>query len=54
MSVYTYTVQVVCDTQEQADQVMAERLGPDEDYGFTYQVMYRFDFLVHTTPRKEA
>jgi len=35
-----YTVWVVCENQEQADQVMGERLGPEEDYGFEYQLDY--------------
>jgi hypothetical protein len=36
---FTYTVVIGSDTQEQADQVMGERLGPDEDYGFEYQIL---------------
>lgn len=30
------TAHVECATKEQAGQVFAERLGPDEDYGFPY------------------
>jgi hypothetical protein len=33
-----YIVTVEAETKEQADQVMAERLNPDEDYGFPYEV----------------
>ena len=35
---FEYMVTVVAETQEQADTVMTERLGPDEDYGFDYTV----------------
>lgn len=38
---HTFTVTVACDTPEQADHVIAERLDHDEDYGFTYGVSYR-------------
>jgi hypothetical protein len=40
---YHYTVSVETDTQEQANQVMAERLGYDEDYGFDYTITYLND-----------
>jgi hypothetical protein len=40
MKAFQYVVTVECETQEQADQVMAERLTPEEDYGFTYEVGY--------------
>jgi len=40
---FHYGVTVVCETWEQAEQVMAERLGPDEDYGFDYTVSYGVD-----------
>ncbi|UOK18419.1 hypothetical protein SEA_BRUHMOMENT_103 [Arthrobacter phage BruhMoment] len=30
-------IDVECKTIEQAEQVAAERLGPDEDYGFEYR-----------------
>ena len=33
---YHAVVEVDCDTREQAEQVFAERLGYDEDYGFPY------------------
>lgn len=35
---YQFVVTVECETQVQADQVMAERLGHDDDYGFVYNV----------------
>ena len=35
---FYFDVCVDTDTQEHAEQVMCERLGPDEDYGFDYQV----------------
>lgn len=38
---YEYAVTVWAADQAQADQVVGERLGPDEDYGFDYQVDYR-------------
>lgn len=37
---YTYEVTVDCDTEEQAEQVMDERLFHEEDYGFEYQLDY--------------
>lgn len=40
MNVFSYVVSVACDTVEQADMVMAERLSHDEDYGFSYTVVY--------------
>lgn len=40
MSDFTYTVTVTAETIEQAEQVMAERLSHDEDYGFTYFIEY--------------
>lgn len=33
---FRYWVTVDAATQEEADQVMSERLNPDEDYGFDY------------------
>lgn len=38
MQEFKFTVTVDCETQAEADQVMAERLGCDEDYGFEYTV----------------
>lgn len=35
---YERTVVIECDTEEQAEIVLAERLGHDEDYGFEYQI----------------
>ena len=39
MPTFTYTVRVESETVEQADQVMAERLDHDEDYGFDYTLL---------------
>lgn len=38
MADFTFTVSVSCETQEQAEQVMSERLAYDEDYGFDYKL----------------
>ena len=38
MSKFTYTVEVHAENKEQADQVISERLGHDECYGFDYQL----------------
>lgn len=38
---FEYLVTVMCETPEQAEQVMGERLGYDEDYGFEYQLDFR-------------
>ena len=35
---YKFNVEVDCETIDEAHQVMAERLDPDEDYGFKYRV----------------
>lgn len=35
---FTYTVVVETPRRDQADQVMAERIGYDEDYGFEYRI----------------
>ena len=35
---HTYTVTVTCDTREQADTVMSERINHDADYGFPYRI----------------
>ena len=35
---WRYVVTVTTATREQADQVMAERIGYDEDYGFAYSI----------------
>jgi len=37
---FVYTVEVECGTDEQADRVMTERLGFDEDYGFRYSISW--------------
>lgn len=41
MTDFRYTTTVTAATGDEADQVMAERLGPDEDYGFEYRLDYR-------------
>lgn len=38
MAAFTITVTVECETPEQAEQVAAERLNHDEDYGFDYEL----------------
>lgn len=38
---HSFVVTVECDTAEQAEQVMAERIGPDEDYGFEYTIDWK-------------
>ena len=35
---YTYTVVIKTETKEQADQVLHERIGYDEDHGFPYSI----------------
>ena len=38
MREFAFTVTVRCESEEGAAQVMAERIGYDEDYGFDYQI----------------
>lgn len=38
--VFTFTVYVTCETREQAEMVMGQRLGYDEEYGFNYFIDY--------------
>lgn len=40
MPEYVYQVTVEADTEEQADTVMAERILPEEDYGFDYGIVH--------------
>lgn len=40
MATFTYTVRVECKDSAQADEVMAERLLPEEDYGFDYAISF--------------
>jgi len=35
---FEFKVSVTAETREQAEQVMAERINHDEDYGFDYQI----------------
>jgi len=37
---YTFTVVIDSETEKQANQVMVERLGHDEDYGFPYEIRW--------------
>jgi hypothetical protein len=46
---YHIEIDVECETMEQAEQVAAERLGPDEDYGFEYK--WASEPLVTANPR---
>lgn len=41
MKHFHYIVTVACETAEEAEQVMGERLSYDEDYGFDYSVGYK-------------
>lgn len=38
---FTYTVTIAAGSRSLADQVMAERIGHDEDYGFDYTIGYQ-------------
>jgi hypothetical protein len=38
MNTYTYSVTLYAPSADEAEQVMAERLGHDEDYGFDYEI----------------
>jgi hypothetical protein len=38
MTTFSFTVTVECDTIDEARTVMAERIDPDEDYGFVYTI----------------
>lgn len=48
---HTYTVQITGCTAEQAEQVMAERMGYDEDMGFEYTIEYTGETTGHTPAR---
>ena len=39
---FRYYVTVECETAEEADTVMAERICFEEDYGFDYTIDYDF------------
>lgn len=43
MPTFRYTVAVTAESKEQANTVMDERLRPDENYGFAYQLDHRFE-----------
>lgn len=38
---FTYIVRVTAEDRDKADQVMSERIGFDEDYGFGYTIDFR-------------
>jgi hypothetical protein len=40
MPKFHWDIEVECDTEAQAEQVIAERLSHDEDYGFDYRIEY--------------
>ena len=40
---YSYIVTVFAETQDQANQVICERIDPDEDYGFDYIIEWRHE-----------
>ena len=59
MGTFIITVPVECDTLAEAERVATERLGHDEDYGFTYQfgptdVAARARNLAHFTEEDAA
>lgn len=37
---YKYIVSVDCDSKAEADVVMSERLGPEDDHGFSYRLRW--------------
>lgn len=39
MTKFEYIVTVECETKEQAEEVLVERLGYDEWYGFDYWIL---------------
>jgi hypothetical protein len=39
MEEYTFTVTIKANSQEDAQQVMDERMGFDEDYDFPYEIV---------------
>lgn len=43
MAKFHYTVTIEAATQEQAVQVMCERIEPDENYGFDYTIWWEAD-----------
>ena len=38
---FTFEVEVDAETREEAERVMSERLGHDEDYGFDYTLGWK-------------
>ena len=41
MAKFKYIVTIECDSPEQAAEVVANRLGIDDDYGFDYSIDYK-------------
>lgn len=37
---YSVVVYITCETREQAETVIAERIAFDEDYGFAYEISH--------------
>ena len=50
MNEYHFVVTVTCETRKQAEEVLAERIGYDEDYGFRYEIdwdyLYKEDWEI--------
>ena len=47
---YVASVTIEAETLENAEQVLAERLGYDEDYGFPYTLTYKGPQSVNENP----
>lgn len=45
MKDHFYILTITCETQEQADEVIVERIGPEEDYGFEYSIDWKFSHM---------
>lgn len=39
---YYYVVTVKCETRDEAEEVMSERIGHDEDYGYQYEIDWSY------------
>lgn len=46
MQTFVYTVRIEAGHPDEAAQVMAERLEPEEDYGFDYALTYEREPLM--------
>lgn len=49
LPVFRFTVAVAAASQDEADRVIDERLSFDEDYGFSYELDWRFEGETHRT-----